>query len=101
MCHFKERMVILELNESLWESDATYNIKEENLEDYTNQKLIEKKISDQNEEIAKLRNQLEEARVLLRSIVKALLEQNNAIGKQAEPELEKLEDERRPDTGTE
>ena len=100
MCHFKERMVILELNESLWESDATYNIKEENLEDYTNQKLIEKKISDQNEEIAKLRNQLEEARVLLRSIVKALLEQNNAIGKQAEPELEKLENERRPTPGT-
>ena len=61
---------------------------------------MEKKISDQNEEIAKLRSQLEEARALLRSIVKALLEQNNAIGKQAEPELEKLEDERRPDTGT-
>ena len=94
-------MVILELNESLWESDATYNIKEENLEDYTNQKLIEKKISDQNEEIAILRSQFEKAKTLLRSIVEALLEQNNAIGKQAEPELEKLENERRPDTGTE
>ena len=94
-------MVILEVDEGLWESNVTYNIREENLEDYTSQKLMEKKVSDQNEEIAKLRNQLEEARALLRSIVKALLEQNNAIGKQAEPELEKLEDERRPDTGTE
>tara|TARA_R100000808_G_C2153381_1_gene163503 strand:+ start:3871 stop:4155 length:285 start_codon:yes stop_codon:yes gene_type:complete len=93
-------MLIVELNKNLWESTTTNNIKEENLEDYTNQKLMEKKISDQNEEIAKLRSQLEEARALLRSIVKALLEQNNAIGKQAEPELEKLEDERRPDTGT-